>query len=244
VYQETGGRQTPWISSSFFGDFVFRPMRQPAPSIVAPPQQAVVPAFPPRQAAPALAPNLAGVYRVAGVNPNGSNYAGMAALTPARDGYKFRWWIGRQVFSGSGRFAGRMLVVDWGQRHPVIYSFGARDRLDGEWADGSATERLELFARATEAAAPVPAGRYKVAGRNPDGTNYSGTVSISSQGGGRFHVGWRTGSTSYRGTGTLEGNLLVVDWGSAMPVVYALGEDGSLRGLWDGGKGEETLIPE
>ena len=29
VYQETRGEQTPWISSSFFGDFVFRPGGRP-----------------------------------------------------------------------------------------------------------------------------------------------------------------------------------------------------------------------
>ena len=30
VYQETGGKQQPWISSSFFGEFVFRPGARPA----------------------------------------------------------------------------------------------------------------------------------------------------------------------------------------------------------------------
>jgi len=43
--------------------------------------------------------------------------------------------------------------------------------------------------------------------------------------------------------GIFAGNLLTVDWGSATPVVYALGTDGSLTGLWDAGKGEETLTP-
>ena len=34
VYQETRGQQTPWISSSFFGDFVFRSTRQTAPDAI------------------------------------------------------------------------------------------------------------------------------------------------------------------------------------------------------------------
>ena len=55
---------------------------------------------------------------------------------------------------------------------------------------------------------------------------------------------WRTGSTSYRGTGTVDGNLLTVNWGSATPVVYALAADGSLNGLWDAGRAQETLIPD
>ena len=52
------------------------------------------------------------------------------------------------------------------------------------------------------------------------------------------------GNTSYRGSGTLTGNVLTVNWGSSTPVVYALAEDGSLTGLWDAGLGEETLTPE
>jgi hypothetical protein len=55
---------------------------------------------------------------------------------------------------------------------------------------------------------------------------------------------WQVGSSSYEGDGTLAGNLLTVEWGSSTPVVYALKPDGSLAGLWDAGKGEETLTPE
>ena len=55
---------------------------------------------------------------------------------------------------------------------------------------------------------------------------------------------WQVGSSSYEGDGKLAGNLLTVEWGSSTPVVYALKPDGSLAGLWDAGKGEETLTPE
>jgi hypothetical protein len=134
-----------------------------------------------------------------------------------------------------------MLVVNWGAKHPVIYTFGPRGSLDGEWADGTATDRLELFGRAGKGA-PMPGGRYTVSGRNPNGSSYTGTVSISRRGE-RFELEWRVGSTSYRGTGTLENNLLTVDWGDAQPLVYALGDDGSLRGLWSGGQGEDVATP-
>ena len=59
-----------------------------------------------------------------------------------------------------------------------------------------------------------------------------------------YHLSWEVGSSSYEGNGVLAGNLLTVDWGRSTPVVYALGTDGSLTGLWDAGKGEETLTPE
>jgi hypothetical protein len=47
-----------------------------------------------------------------------------------------------------------------------------------------------------------------------------------------YHLSWQVGSSSYEGNGRLAGNLLTVDWGTSTLVVYALGEDGSLTGLW------------
>jgi hypothetical protein len=247
VYQETGGQQTPWISSSFFGDFIFHPTRTTAPTFV-PPSALTTPREPPRTAAPQLTtgtvPALAGVYRADGTNPDGSRYRGMVALTPSGKDYTFKWWISRHVFSGTGRFAGRMLVVEWGQKSPVLYTLSAGKRLDGEWADGTASERLELFAGAAQSAISAPSGRYRVTGRNPNGAIYSGAARITSDGRSQYRMDWTVGPTKYAGTGTLEGNLLTVDWGSTTPVVYAIAADGKLNGLWAGGSGEETLIPD
>ena len=77
----------------------------------------------------------------------------MVALTPVGNQYRFTWWIGKQMYSGVGQFAGRMLVVNWGDKRPVIYSFGHDGELDGEWADGSATETLDACRGAPR---PVP----------------------------------------------------------------------------------------
>lgn len=258
VHQETRGQQTPWISSSFFGDFIFRPSdgaaapTPPATPDPAAPAPASVPASPwtllrkdtPNQsAAAAAAASLAGVYRADGRNPNKSRYRGMVTIVPEGEQVRFTWWVGKDVFSGRGHFAGRMLVVHWGQKHPVIYSLGGGDLLDGEWADGKGTEQLTLFASAAEAPMRPFEGRYAARGRNADGTTYSGTVSIA-QRGGRYRLDWRVGSSSYSGVGTLEQNLLTVNWGAATPVVYALSSDGVLKGLWEAGHGEETLTPE
>ena len=59
-----------------------------------------------------------------------------------------------------------------------------------------------------------------------------------------YHLRWEVGSSNYESKGALAGNFLTVEWGSSTPVVYALGTDGSRTGLWDAGKGEETLTPE
>ena len=235
VYQETKGQQTPWISSSFFGDFVFRP---PASAVAANLQTA------PRPLPAAIAtPALGGIYRVQGKNPNGTTYRGMVALIRIGEQFRFNWWIGSQVFTGAGEFAGRMLVVQWGARHPVIYTFAGGSTLNGEWADGSATERLELYARAAEAPVAIREGRYRVAGRNQSGQQYAGSLVMSRQGD-TYQLDWRVGSSSFRGTGTPQGNILSVDWGQSTPVVYAVGADGTLKGLWSAGQGEETLVPD
>lgn len=253
VYQETRGGQTPWISSSFFGDFVFRPTSPTAPATA--PPSAIAPPPPPawtppqRQDTPRLttaaaaAASLAGVYRAEGRNPDKSRYRGMTAIVPDGEELRFTWWIGKDVFTGRGHFAGRMLVVNWGQKHPVIYTFAGGEALDGEWADGRATERLRVFAGASQPPQRPIEGRYQAIGRNADGGSYSGSVAIDRLGE-RYRLKWTVGSSSYSGVGVIEHNLLVVDWGSATPVVYALSSDGMLKGLWDGGKGEETLIPD
>ncbi len=252
VYQETRGQQTPWISSSFFGDFIFR-ATQPTASL------GTDPALPKGSAAPSggernalhipqttqalTPPALTGIYRVEGRNPDGGRYRGMVAIVQTGDQFTFKWWIGSQIFEGSGHLAGRMLVINWGDTTPVVYTFGGRDSLEGEWADGTATERLELYGGAPNTPRTLTQGPYRATGRNAKGGNYQGVVRIGKQGG-RYRLDWKIGNEQYSGQGTLDGNLLSVDWGSSTPVVYALAADGSLRGLWDAGAGEETLTPE
>ena len=80
----------------------------------------------------------------------------MVALTQDKDQFDFTWWIAKDVFRGSGHFAGKMLVVNWGDKTPVIYTFGEEGALDGEWADGSATETLELVANAASLCRKAP----------------------------------------------------------------------------------------
>jgi hypothetical protein len=229
VYQETQGQQTPWLSSSYFGEFVFRP--GPAgPSIAGQDEE---------QAKPQRA--LAGVYRSDGVNPNGTRYKGITAVNWAGNQVQVKWWIGKQIFTGVGEFAGKMLVVNWGDTHPVIYTFGKHGFLNGEWADGKANERLELFASVAPEAQSLAVGRYTVTGHNPNGTSYDGTVAISRCPSGDYSLDWKVGRDAYHGEGKLDGGILTVHWGTDTPVVYALTGDNELKGLWSGGGGEETL---
>jgi hypothetical protein len=252
VYQETRGQQTPWISSSFFGDFIFRATQKIAALDTgnAPPEPSAGGSslqrnalYIPRPTQTDMPATLTGIYRVEGNNPGGGGYRGMVAVTQTGDQFSFKWWIGSQTFEGTGHLAGRMLVVNWGDKAPVVYTLGARDVLDGEWADGTATERLTLYGGASRNPAALAEGAYRVAGKGPAGNPYQGVVRIARQGDG-YQLDWTVGKDTYKGAGMLDGNLLSVDWGSETPVVYAVADDGSLKGLWAAGTGEETLTPE
>lgn len=237
VYQDTHGQQTPWISSTFFGDFVFHPEDTAAEE-----EDDQTGAG---DADEVKAPILTGVYRANGTNPSGKKYTGIVALEESGEEFRLTWWVGEDVFHGDGHYAGKMLVINWGDKTPVIYSFGDKGVLDGEWADGSASETLTPVGKAAKADDDVspPEGEYRVEGTNRDGKAYNGTVDIEKNGDG-YELSWKVGDSEYQGEGTLAGNLLTVNWGSTTPVVYALSDDGSLTGLWDSGHGEETLTPK
>ena len=243
VYQETDGKQVPWISSSFFGEFAFYPGQSDGQAAdsgsVQPPRQQATPAEP---AQPPRPPEIAGIYHASGTNPNGSHYFGMTSIIATGSDYDVTWWIGKQLFRGTGHLAGRMLIVDWGDAHPVIYPIGNTNVLAGEWADGTATETLQRVAAAAVDPVASIEGSYRATGRNPNGSGYSGTVAIRREGS-SYRLSWQIGRTAYKGVGHLAGNVLEVDWGSSTPVVYAVGDDGTLKGLWEAGKGEETLTP-
>ncbi len=236
VYQETKGVQTPWLSSSFFGDFVFRPKAGAAPALPDAPQA------PSGDAALKQLTSLAGIYRDFGTNPSGTQYVGMATIVPSGDRAQLTWWVSTDKFQGTAELAGKMLVVNWNRKHPVLYTFGKDGLLEGEWADGSATDRLERFAPFGGKPAPSPQGRYRTEGTNPNGSPYAGTVTVTRRGE-QYQFAWQTGPTSYKGTGSRDGNLLIVDWGGRQPMLYALNPDGTLSGLWDAGRGSEKLTP-
>jgi Caspase domain len=95
-------------------------------------------------------------------------------------------------------------------------------------------EAVHTFGAALKKRGGVGLFYFSGHGTQIDGENYLLPVGTELQ----------VGSSSYEGDGKLAGNLLTVDWGAATPVVYALRLDGSLAGLWDADKGEETLTPE
>ena len=188
---------------------------------------------------------LDGVYDVQGVNPNGTTYSGEVSIRQQGSTYHFRWRIGNgQGFEGKGNLRGNRLTVNWGQQYPVIYAVGSDGVLRGTWSNGRATEvLLPRTTRAPSEGSSDLDGVYDVKGTNPNGSTYSGEVSIQYQAN-TYQFRWRIANgQTFEGRGTLRGSALTVNWGQQYPVIYIVGTDGVLRGTWDNGQATEELFP-
>lgn len=93
-------------------------------------------------AAAAQGQSLTGRYRAEGRNPDGSTYSGSVELNDAFGKITMTWKVGSQSYEGLGTRHGRVLTVDWGDTHPVVYVVMPDGSLHGTWANGTALERL------------------------------------------------------------------------------------------------------
>lgn len=186
--------------------------------------------------------SIGGLYRNKGTDGAGESYTGIAAVLPQADTVRMIWWVENEMLSGIGELDRHSLVVQWGEKYPAVYSSTEEGVLSGEWDDGAGNDTLELFAPLDPDPAPAPRGMYRLEGVKPDGSAYTGTVSISRTGD-AFALVWQAGTESHRGKGRRQGNLLQVERADGMPAIYALDTDGTLRGLLGKGRAEETLTP-
>lgn len=85
--------------------------------------------------------DIAGVYDVFGRNTDGSSYRGVLSVGQEGEQAVLSWTVGAQSYQGRGAFAGNVLVVEWGAKHPVIYVVGSDGTLMGTWDGGLALER-------------------------------------------------------------------------------------------------------
>jgi hypothetical protein len=85
-------------------------------------------------------------------------------------------------------------------------------------------------------------GLYSVAGPTESGRRYTGQVTIRG-GADAARVEWRlTNGSNYVGQGSMNRDIVPIDWGSAHPVVYRLEPaTGVLRGTWANGRATDVL---
>lgn len=104
-----------------------------------------------------------------------------------------------------------------------------------------------LCLAAVAQAQPMP-GPYNVAGRNPDGTPYSGLVFLVDRGNGTWRLEWDINGQRIQGWGMTQDNALAAAYpldGRVGVVLYR--QDGDAwRGVWsvtNGPRGTEVLTP-
>ncbi len=107
-----------------------------------------------------------------------------------------------------------------------------------------------LAASVVSAAADEIGGKYRVIGKNFDGSNDSGTAEIVVTSDSTCRIRWVTGGTTSQGICMRNGSSFSAAYrlGNAIGlVIYDIKSDGSLEGLWTiadkSGVGAEILTP-
>ena len=126
-------------------------------------------------AAPDPQPELVGVYRCSGVNPDGTAYAGVAEIAKIDNTYRILWTLSdRTAVLGVGIYSGGVFAVSYfgGAPAVAVYKLDG-ENLVGEWTMGGKegamyTETLTKFAAGERPAEvprehPAPAPREKPA---------------------------------------------------------------------------------
>ncbi len=113
----------------------------------------------------------------------------------------------------------------------------------------SVASSVMLLASLSEAGAASLAGKYQAAGKNLDGSPYSGTAEIVATSDTTCSISWQTTANS-KGLCMRNGTAFAASYvlGDAIGlVVYQIKPDGTLEGLWtisgQNGVGTEVLTP-
>lgn len=117
----------------------------------------------------------------------------------------------------------------------------------------AAMRLLRILLLALVLASPVAAqrsGLYDVAGRNPDGSEYVGTLNLQQVGLSSFRITWTIAGNTIEGAGMVSGLMLgvVFQLGEQTGMgMYELRPNGELAGTWtilgSQATGTETLRP-
>ena len=185
--------------------------------------------------------DIVGNYAIVGTNEDGSPYKGALEVIKHGDVYQFRWDAGKQ-YDGVGVPNGNVVAVAFtngsnGKGCGVVsYQILPEGTLDGKWGywgmDDGGTER------AVRTSGSGLAGDYNTTGKNPNGSNYKGTLSIAPEAGG-YKFSW---SNNTSGFGIRQGDTLSVGIGGSRCafVAYEIKPDGILDGIWGGYGSDKT----
>ena len=88
-------------------------------------------------AAQAPQPELTGVYRCDGQNPDGTPYQGIVEIARLRDTFRVRWTMGDGSILGVGIYSSGVFAVSYFGGAPAVVVYTVNEgRLVGEWTMG------------------------------------------------------------------------------------------------------------
>jgi len=106
-------------------------------------------------AAPDSPPDLAGVYRCDGMNPDGTAYKGVVEITKLRDTFRVAWKMDDGSVIGVGIYSGGVFAVSYFGGAPAVAVYRVDgNRLVGEWTMGGIEGAVYAETRTKTAAAP------------------------------------------------------------------------------------------
>jgi hypothetical protein len=106
-------------------------------------------------AAPDSPPDLVGVYRCDGMNPDGTAYQGVVEIKKVRDTFRVAWMMDDGSVMGVGIYSGGVFAVSYfgGAPAVVVYKVDG-NRLVGEWTMGGMEGALYAETLTKTASAP------------------------------------------------------------------------------------------
>ncbi len=201
--------------------------------------------------------NIVGSYGLQGSGPDGVKYTGTATISKiGGEMYQGVWKIGSSTYKGIAFRDGDVLSCGWsskaeGEHDLGVIAYLVRDNneLDGVWFEnGQTTLGKEYLVGGSSNLT----GAYSIkTGETADKKKYTGTVSIELKSG-VYQLTWKLGSTTIKGLGLRNGDVLSAgfsDAGGSFGVLqYRITKGGDvLAGSWaqtgqkTPGAGTETM---
>lgn len=180
--------------------------------------------------------DISGNYTVEGINEGGAgNYKGSLTVTKRGEVYQFSWNTDT-VFDGVGVQTDSAVAVAFAEGENgkgcgvVLYKINSDGSLEGKagyWGENKGETE-----KATRTSGTDLVGEYDIKGKNPEGEEYTGKLSVKSEGSG-FAFSW-TGNNSFKGFGIKQGNFVAVGLGDKKCgfVSYDVTSDGTMNGKW------------
>ena len=181
---------------------------------------------------------IAGDYAAVGTNPDGRKYNATLKVPPHEDVYQFTWLSGKSTYDGVGVMTDNEVAVSFTDGESgkgcgvVLYKITSNGSMEGKigyW--GTNTLETESAVRKTGSGNDLD-GVYNVTGRNPEGKDYTGTLTVIQSGDG-YTFDWDAG-TAISGFGIRADQYVAVGFGGKKCafVGYDVKSDGSLVGKW------------